>query len=270
MGIYSQTLTDTTEVRLERMRPRQVDAAREKKPALYMPFGAIEWHGRQSPIGLDGIKAHEHLVRFATEAGGVVYPMIPMGTGGGHIGFSHTYMVSKEPLYQITLELLQQFEEAGYTQIIMLSGHYPNRTEFLNRVAVDYVANGGTMQVLALIERNADGIDVGCHGCMLETSIMLHLFPETVDMAEIEDNDLTDFAPIDTQHSWMEEDSQEHPCYGIVGIEPRQNSTANKGAFYTDRLMECLHAWLDGETQLDLANNGWKFSRTTQDKEKIQ
>jgi creatinine amidohydrolase len=80
MGIYSDKLVN--EVRLERMRPAQIVAARDRHAAIYVPVGAIEWHGHHNPVGLDAVKAHEQLVGLAKEAGGVVYPPIYFGSGG--------------------------------------------------------------------------------------------------------------------------------------------------------------------------------------------
>ena len=68
MGHYSGQIAD--EVRLERMRPEQIGAALAKRAAIYMPFGAMEWHGYHNPVGLDCLKAHEQLVGLAIEAVG--------------------------------------------------------------------------------------------------------------------------------------------------------------------------------------------------------
>jgi len=43
MGVFSDHLS--SEVRLERMRPEQVEQAKRGRPAIYVPFGSIEWHG---------------------------------------------------------------------------------------------------------------------------------------------------------------------------------------------------------------------------------
>ncbi len=74
MGVYSNNLK--TEVRLERMRPDQVSARKLSNPSIYIPFGSVEWHGIQNPVGLDTIKAHEQLVGLASRVGGVVYPSV--------------------------------------------------------------------------------------------------------------------------------------------------------------------------------------------------
>ena len=90
MGAFSDNLQQ--EVRLEYLRPDQIEAARQQQAAIYVPFGAIEWHGYHNVVGLDGLKAHEQLVGLAVQAGGVVYPPVYFGSGGGHLDLAgHLY-----------------------------------------------------------------------------------------------------------------------------------------------------------------------------------
>ena len=52
-------------VQMQFMRPAQLEAAGRKFPAVYVPFGLIEWHGLHLPLGNDAIKAHAILVKCA-------------------------------------------------------------------------------------------------------------------------------------------------------------------------------------------------------------
>ncbi|MCB0108419.1 MAG: creatininase family protein, partial [Caldilineaceae bacterium] len=165
MTIFTDQLT--TEVRLERMHPDEIDAAKARRPAIYLPFGALEWHGYHNPVGLDALKAHEQLVGLARRAGGVVYPPVYFGAGGGHTTWPHSFMVSADPMTQIVTELLQAFERDGYMQAILISGHYPNRSQYLDAGVRAYLEAGGTMRVLALVENQVDGVD-GDHAAKYE------------------------------------------------------------------------------------------------------
>ena len=64
MAIFTDQLM--SEVRLERMRPDQIDATKARRTAIYLPFGALEWHGVHNPVGLDALKAHEQLTDGTT------------------------------------------------------------------------------------------------------------------------------------------------------------------------------------------------------------
>ena len=57
------------EVRLERLRPREIERAMQTCPVLFQPLGTIEWHGLHNIAGLDAVKAHHLCVRVR---GGVI------------------------------------------------------------------------------------------------------------------------------------------------------------------------------------------------------
>lgn len=212
MGVYSDRLA--REVRLERMRPDQIDAARRERAAIYLPFGALEWHGYHNPVGLDCLKAHEQLVGLAQRVGGVVYPPVYFGAGGGH------------------------------THAILLSGHYPNRSQYLDAAIAAHQDAGGTMRVLALLENQVEGI-AGDHAAQYETSAMLYLDPSTVDMAQLERPPRDDFGPPDQVINYMGDEYAGHPCYGLLGIDPRPHASAAVGRAASERLIDYLAAWLD-------------------------
>ena len=44
------------EVRLERVRPRELDQAMQACPVLFQPLGTIEWHGLHNVVGLDAVQ----------------------------------------------------------------------------------------------------------------------------------------------------------------------------------------------------------------------
>jgi creatinine amidohydrolase/Fe(II)-dependent formamide hydrolase-like protein len=77
--------------------------------------------------------------------------------------------------------LLWGFERDGYEKAILLSGHYPNRSQYLDPALQRYKNDGGSMDVLALIENQIPN-GQGDHASKYETSFMLYLHPETVDM----------------------------------------------------------------------------------------
>lgn len=241
MAVFTDQLT--SEVRLERMRPDQIDAAKARRAAIYLPFGALEWHGVHNPVGLDALKAHEQLVGLAMRVGGVVYPPIYFGAGGGHTEWPHSYMVSADPMIQIVSELLHGFERDGYTHAILLSGHYPNRSQYLDAAVQKFREEDGTMQILALVENQAPGVD-GDHAAKYETSSMLYLDPPLVNMAALQGKPDDDIGGPEERINWMDDSYRGHPCYGLVGIDPRSHATAAVGAANTTRLLDFLVDWL--------------------------
>jgi creatinine amidohydrolase len=243
MGIYSTALAQ--EVRLERMHPAQIETAKARRAAIYVPFGALEWHGYHNPVGLDALKAHEQLVGLAAQVGGLVYPPIYFGSGGGHTQWPHSYMVNAGAMAQIVTELLHGFERDGYTHAILISGHYPNRSQYLDTGVAAYQAAGGTMRVLALVENQIPGVD-GDHAAKYETSAMLYLDPPLVNLEALHGQPTDDSGGPEERINWMKDEYKGHPCYGLVGIDPRRYASAAVGKANTERLIDFLVQWLDG------------------------
>ncbi len=81
-GGTPSTPSDTREVRLERLRPREIEEAMKNCPVLFQPLGTIEWHGRHNIAGLDAVKAHHLCVRAAQRGGGLVAQALFGGVGG--------------------------------------------------------------------------------------------------------------------------------------------------------------------------------------------
>lgn len=242
MGVFSDALD--REVRLQRMRPEQVEQARAQCLAIYVAFGSIEWHGRHNPVGLDTIKAHEQLVGLAVQVGGVVYPAVFFGAGGGHLLWPSSFMVSAEPMRRLVTDLLAGFERDGYRKAILLSGHYPNRREYLDAAVEAYRPDGGSMDVLAIVETQIPG-GKGDHASLYETSSMLYLHPETVDRDTVGEPSAGVDPEDATGHNWMNEEHRDHPCYGLVGIDPRGRASTQLGKHLTDNLIEFLREWVE-------------------------
>lgn len=242
MALFSDHLKH--EVRLERMRPEQVEAAKARRPAIYVACGSVEWHGYHNPVGLDTVKAHEQLVGLAARAGGVVYPALFLGAGGGHTTWPSSFMVSAEPMVQILTELLHGFERDSYRHVILLSGHYPNLREYMQPAVDAYLGAGGTMRGLTLIENQVPGVG-GDHAAKHETSSMLYLHPDLVDVERLHSGQQNDIGGPDEIINWMIDTPADHPCYGLVGIDPRAHASADVGRDNTERLIAFLEAWLN-------------------------
>jgi len=141
-------------------------------------------------------------------------------------------------------DLLHGFERDGYRKAILLSGHYPNQREYMLPAVTLYRDEGGAMAVLSLIENQAPGV-AGDHAAKYETSYMLYLCPDLVEMDRLRAGRQDDIAAADQIVNWMSEEFEGHPCYGLVGIDPRAYASAQVGQEHTERLLAYLTAWLE-------------------------
>jgi len=203
-------------VHYELSRPKEVQKAMAYAPVAWVPFGALEWHGEHNPLGLDGLKAHELLRRAAQRAGGVLFPPVFWGAMNT-MGFPFTFRFPKKLLTLQTRLSLEQLYGIGFRVMVLLSGHYPPRqikmlrqacTRF-NKKYDDAFAIGIPEQALA-----TDIEYFGDHAAMWETSIMMALFPDLVDLTAL---------PKDLNYR------DQCQAHGVVGINPLGHASKELG-----------------------------------------
>jgi creatinine amidohydrolase len=194
-----------TEVRYEMMRPGQIIEARGRAPVAYLPVGPLEWHGPHLPYGVDPLHAHVLAVACAHETGGVVLPMVPLGTETyieperlRHRGFQgHERIIGMDfpgfPLPSLYVEesalgvavreLVRGLKRQAFRVVVIVNGHgAPNHRNMLNRLAVEESEPGEVAVFLtgALLDTRIRG-----HAELRETSYMMAYFPGTVDLTAL-------------------------------------------------------------------------------------
>ena len=223
------------EVQLERMRPRQLDAACQVCPVAYIPFGATEYHGHHLPVGLDGLKAHGILVRAARELGGIVLPPIYHGSGGAHSEFPWTWMADADTLVNLLLSTLEGLERSGIRCAIILCGHGPN-AELIDRVKQQHTANGGKLEVHGLCEWEAwnnNDEPRADHAGKWEASFLMALEDGLENLDALRTNDAgqtaNDFSPpAPFGGGWWFEQRPEHPWYAVAGPDGNNPEHASR------------------------------------------
>ena len=193
------------EVLMQFMRPDQLEARGREFPAVYVPFGLIEWHGRHLPLGNDGLKAHAILVKCAQLYGGVVYPPLWF-----HSFFNQDYLVP------VLSDFFGRLKKTGYRVIIGVSGHNMQEQIDMMEKALEPVTADGTIKGEALWETTlssseASGTD---HAAKWETSNMMFFYPNLVDMAALGEGPMN----LDMK-----------PPHGIGGLDPRVHASAAVG-----------------------------------------
>ncbi len=191
---------------IQHLRPDQILAILKEKPVAYWPLGLLEWHGPHLPLGVDSFNAEAVALRAAESGGGIVFPTTYLGTerereadlldwmgfdqGDWIIGMdfpanSMPSMYAREDIFAITVrENLRLMADYPLQLIVIISGHAAtNQIETLQRVAVEFNANYDQQALVALpfVANEAGLMEVG-HASRIETSIMLALQPETVNL----------------------------------------------------------------------------------------
>lgn len=205
------------EVRYERLRPHEIVAAREACPAAYVPVGTIEWHGVHNPVGLDTMKIYGICRRCAQAGGGLVFPPLfygenreealleanpdtgPLIAEAMHLPegtFAPGYM-KRSPAEQsfayhrLLLHILREVKSLGFRVIVLAAGHYPLLDHARAAACVFHQEQRGRGPraipwVFTGYELVCDRFpDAGDHGGKWETSLMMALDRERVDLSQL-------------------------------------------------------------------------------------
>ena len=211
---------DYRDVCCEYLRPAQINDRRRRANVAFLPLGAIEWHGVQAPVGTDAIKSHRICCLAAGKlGGGVVFPPVVWGVprDSFYVGTASSFKDETEPVaralgispqrlrgfglhggmdvqeqwlfYQRLLRMsLEQVAGFGFQSIYICTGHNP-LIHWAKPVAVTFARAtamaGETVTVACGGEYDAAGLR-GDHGGRWETSLMMALAPEAVDLTELD------------------------------------------------------------------------------------
>lgn len=190
------------EVRWERMFVDELEAAFAACPAVYFPQGLCEPHGPQCAVGLDGLKAHALSCRAATAHGGIVAPTDywHIHEIGGYAAWSEREVgrpprtwLSCLPPWQHFKNVCYQIRQAdvhGFKAAIFVTGHYgPNWRDLKTLIELIQPHVGTRLYGLPDFEANEPGFDgdgaKGDHAGKVETSLLMALEPECVDMTRV-------------------------------------------------------------------------------------
>ncbi|MGQ4880600.1 creatininase [Billgrantia sp. LNSP4103-1] len=198
------------------------------KCKIILPVGAIEQHGPHMSLNPDVLIPSHIAERVAEQAGNMlVAPAISYGyksqvkSGGGNF-FPGTTCVSGSSLEHYVYDVLEAYVNHGNREFILINGHFEN-SAYLCEAADKLVKNCLTQNIAVKVYLLSywdfiseetiekvfpDGFTGWAveHGGVLETSIMLKLHPELVDMTKAVDVQPASFPPYDVfppDPSWV-------------------------------------------------------------------
>ena len=231
-------------MRYQELLPHELEAILKHTPAAYLPLGTLEYHGPHLAIGNDALKAEGILERACMRTGGVLVPTLYWGIGGGHKEYPTSVIVRDQVLAELLDEILKGLYRVGFRVYVLLTGHYPGEQIEAVRQAAERLRQAQPdAQVWALPEyeaypqeRRAD------HAARWETSILMALRPELVDMARLVGAGAPD-APDATRT--LEEMNAPGPLHGILGQNPARYARRELGEETINTIVDNLVAWVE-------------------------
>jgi len=220
---------------------------------VFLPVGATEQHGHHMSLNVDVVIPTAIAERAARLVNGLVAPTIPYGNrsqprSGGGRQFPGTLNLRAGTLSLVIRDVLVELNRQKAKKIVVLNGHYENiwpiiegiemaldaidrkNCEGLNIIRIDHWELLSPETLARVFPDGYPGIELE-HASVIETSMMLALRPELVDLAKALHDGPAKFRPYDR----YPEPPDEVPASGVLSLT--EGSTAEKGNWL---LGDCL------------------------------
>lgn len=245
----------------------QTYAAKVAAPGstLIIPTGATEQHGPHMPLGVDAMLSKAIAGKIAEQTGALVAPVFAYGyksqprSGGGNHRVGTTSL-GAAALTGMVQDTVSSFIAQGFENIVVLNGHFENYQfiyEGLDLAVSQSQAAGSTSRAVllsywdfvdeatleAVFPDGFLGWDIE-HGGVLETSLMLLLYPHLVDMSRVIDHPPAQLTPYDI----FPEDPTRTPDSGC--LSSARGATAERGQLLMDAVTRAISSSLRTELRL--------------------
>ncbi len=166
-----------------------------KKTVLIFPFSSIEQHGSHLPINtdkkiLEGILS-EFNIKYSSKKY-LIMPQIYIGSASEHKSYDGTLSLNSVDFIQYSIKIIEQLCKKKFKNIFLLNSH-GGQISHLDIIGKELKAKydvtivKGTYFLFddfkGIISRKEK--EYGYHGGEFETSLMLYLFPELVDLDKL-------------------------------------------------------------------------------------
>jgi len=159
-----------------------------------LPVAAIEQHGPHLPVCADACANKAVIKRMLelvpTNLPVTVLPMMPVGKSNEHSDFPGTLTLEPETLRRLWTEIAESVHRVGIRKLVLFNSH-GGQPPIMDIVARDLRVRLGMMVIVvnqfSLYPNDLfpeDEMKYGVHGGSAETSVMLYLRPDLVDMAK--------------------------------------------------------------------------------------
>lgn len=175
--------------RIKRMRPAEIAALIDQDPRMIVPVGTCEQHGPHMPLGCDTIIVERLSSDLSAEFAVLLAPTVEYGVNvETERGFAGNASLRKKTLHRMLNDLLDTWESTGIREFILLTAHeHDPHLEALSTV----ITSGARVRVVDIFGVDftdlLEGQEEPMHGDEVDTSLMLYIAPELVNMALAQD-----------------------------------------------------------------------------------
>lgn len=233
-------------MKLDRLTWPEVADYLKRDRRLIIPAGTCEQHSKHLPLNTDTLVA-EHVADYLSgETGVLVAPTINYGVNlPCDSCYAGTSSVAEADLRKTLLSLVDWWEGQGFEQFFVVSAHGdPFHLRALGE------SGRASIRLLDLYDLDLEDMldrQAGCgHACEVETSVMMHLFPDAVRAGLVQDFEtLFEEFKAYLQHQRSDAIPGSPGCQGYPSM-----ASAAKGAEVISRIRARALRWMTEDTKL--------------------
>ena len=199
--------------------PKYNELVKNGQTPILIPIGSMEQHGHHMPLHVDVLLPTEFARRVALSIGALVAPPFTYGYkshqksgGGNHI--PGTASLDGNTLISALKDIIKEFVRHGVRNICLVNGHFENSWFIIEGIdlALRELKWDGIEDAKIIVLSYWDFVDEGAieklypngflgweieHGGVLETSLMLKLYPDLVWLQDAVEHPPATFPPYD-------------------------------------------------------------------------
>jgi creatinine amidohydrolase len=176
-------------LRLKELRPAEVAAALAADPRLIVPIGTCEQHGPHLPLGGDTLIVERLADELSAEFRVLRAPTIEYGVNvSTERTFAGNASVRRKTLHRTLNDLVDSWESGGVKEFILLTAHDNDPHLEALETVITSAARVRAVNIFGLAMADLlEGQSEPMHGDEVDTSLLLYVAPELVQMSLAQD-----------------------------------------------------------------------------------
>ncbi len=173
---------------LQDMKWHEVQDYLGRRDVVLLPVGSTEQHGRHAPLGTDTFIAARLAEDAARRAEVVCAPPLPFGWSPHHLVLPGTISIRPSALQEVLVDTIQSLATHGFARFVVVNGHRITNLPWMQLAAQQAQSDLDVTVVIFdpayMAKEFAASLGFGMigHADELETSQLLHLLPDLVDL----------------------------------------------------------------------------------------
>lgn len=182
---------------------------------IILPIGSTEQHGNHLPVGTDALVAQALADDASEETGVLAAPALELGWAPHHLALPGTISIEAEHLIDVVYDMVKSLALHDFQHFVIINGHRIVNIPWMQIAAERckreleigaYIFDPAYASKTQVEELNFEGVG---HAEDIETSHMLHCYPDLVDMEKAED-----FQPEEKEYYYVDPSREEDTlCY---------------------------------------------------------